>query len=94
MVREPNLGSVSFVPGDPSSIANFADVVRYIRDLENRLAGALNLLALGHLDTTHVAPEKPRDGDFRVADGVHWNPGSGGGLYRFNGTTWRFYVDS
>lgn len=95
-MRDPNLGSASYQPGDPSSIGDFPALVRYLRDLEQRLSTVLQRLADGHLDTVYAAPEKPRDGDFRVADGVKWNPGRGRGLYRYDGVlaAWRFYTDS
>lgn len=32
-------------------------------------------------DTTNVAPSKPRDGQFYVADGTNWDPGYGPGPY-------------
>ena len=31
---------------------------------------------------------KPRTGDIRYADGTDWNPGSGEGIYFYNGTSW------
>ena len=37
---------------------------------------------------TETQPTKPRDGDLRYADGTKWNPGSGAGIYFYNGTTW------
>lgn len=30
----------------------------------------------------------PREGMIKFADGVNWNPGSGAGLYFYNGTSW------
>jgi len=36
-----------------------------------------------------VAPTKPRTGDASFADGTHWNPGQGAGLYEYNGTAWK-----
>lgn len=89
MVREPNLGSVQYRPGqvptDPSRLEN------YLREEFDKMAAAISALALGHIDPTTVAPKKPRRGDFRYADGVMWNPGSGEGAYLFNGTIWKFW---
>lgn len=34
-------------------------------------------------DTTNVAPTKPREGQFYVADGSNWNPGYGIGPYLY-----------
>ncbi len=38
--------------------------------------------------TQNVAPDKPRTGDTRLADGTHWNPGSGAGVYTYYGAAW------
>ena len=35
-------------------------------------------------------PEYKRVGLLAFADGTAWNPGSGQGYYRYNGTTWSF----
>lgn len=40
------------------------------------------------LETLHVAPTKPEEGDVVFADGTNWNPGSGRGHYGYDGTTW------
>lgn len=86
MVRAPNLSTVAYVPGTPP--ADAAEMRRFLFDELGKVAAALDALAAGHLDKTTVAPTKPRDGDIRYADGTHWNPGSGAGIYWFNGTTW------
>mgnify|MGYP001156905487 CR=1 FL=1 len=39
-------------------------------------------------ERTHVAPEKPRGGDIRYADGTNWNPNTEGeGIYFFKEST-------
>lgn len=88
MVRTPNLGSVVYTPGIPPSSA--AEMQRFLFDELQKLSSVINALAAGHLDKTHVAPGKPRDGDVRYADGTHWKPnGTGGaGIYYFNGAIW------
>ncbi len=45
-------------------------------------------LDLIRLVTQNVAPDKPREGDTRLADGTHWNPGSGQGVYTFYASAW------
>lgn len=87
-MRIPNLGSVSYnpnqVPDDPAAIPMFLyEELAYI-------AAQIRLLADGQIDVTHVAPDKPRDGMLRNADGTDWNPGSGAGLYRYGGGVWNF----
>lgn len=86
-MRTPNSGSIQYTPGDPP--ADPAQLQRYLRDLEARLAATFAALAAGHLDMTTVAPPKPRNGDIRFADGVSWLPnGVGGvGIYYYKGAT-------
>lgn len=40
------------------------------------------------LDETHALPDKPRNGDIRYFDGTDADPGSGRGIYYYNGTSW------
>ncbi len=70
------------VPADINALPGF------IGEELNKIRNALDILAAGHIDKTYVAPSKPRDGDFRLADGTSWNPGSGAGFYGYNGGTW------
>ena len=42
-------------------------------------------------EISYAEPDKPRAGDVVYADGTHWNPGSGEGIYRFNlSASWSF----
>lgn len=41
------------------------------------------------LQTLNAAPSKPREGMIVKADGTHWNPGSGAGVYCYRGG-WTF----
>lgn len=45
-------------------------------------------LDLIRLVEQHRAPEKPREGDIRFADGTDWNPGAGKGIYAFYSAAW------
>jgi hypothetical protein len=40
----------------------------------------------------HIEPTKPRDGQVVRADGVHWDPGSGRGLYIYDEASWKLIV--
>ncbi len=88
MVRAVNNSSVFYAPGpvptDPKELQN------YLQDEFIKIQAAIERMAAGHLDKVYAAPTKPRDGDFRYADGTTWNPGSGIGFYRYNGSTWVF----
>ena len=35
-------------------------------------------------------PQRVANGMIVMADGVNWNPGSGAGLYRYQGNAWNF----
>lgn len=85
-MRTPNSGTVFYVPGTPPQDA--ADVPRFLTLELTKIAGAVQSLAAGHLDPSTVAPAKPRQGDFRYADGANWNPGSGAGWYWYSGAQW------
>jgi hypothetical protein len=51
------------------------------------MSGIINNIADGHFDVSNVAPDKPRTGDIRYADGSNWNPGSTGeGVYIYLST--------
>ena len=53
-----------------------------------RLADIIFNQATFRLERIHVAPEKPRGGDVRYADGTNWDPiGSGEGIYFFKEST-------
>jgi len=41
-----------------------------------------------NLDEWNTEPAGAIDGMTVFADGTNWNPGSGRGLYRFNGASW------
>ena len=85
-MRAVTRNSVFYVP-EPTP-ADAQELPAYIaRELE-KIRVAVDMLALGHLDKTHVAPAKPREGDIRLADGTDWNPGSGAGFYGYYGGAW------
>lgn len=65
------------------------DLHAYLRNELTAISAAIQALAVGHLDKEYAAPSKPRDGDLRYADGTTWNPGSGAGIYYFNGSIWK-----
>ena len=69
----------------PSEIIKDAAVLREL----GRIAQAFQLLATNNIRVLAVAPEKPRDGDAAICDGVNWNP-LGDGIKRpvwFNALT-------
>lgn len=85
-MRSANNNAVVYSPGnvpdDPAQLPRFL-----VAELES-IRGAVMALSAGHLDKSHAAPDKPRDGDIRFADGTNWNPGSGQGIYAYYGAAW------
>lgn len=88
-MRDPSISSVAYEPGDPTTIQNMDDLRRYLKSEGIKQQAAIMALAAGHMDLTTVAPKKPREGDFRLCDGVNWAP-LGPGVKRpvwYDGTT-------
>tara|TARA_R110002020_G_scaffold110743_3_gene255849 strand:+ start:568 stop:846 length:279 start_codon:yes stop_codon:yes gene_type:complete len=67
---------------------NVEDLGIYLVTELKRLGGILYNQATFRLERIHEEPQRPRAGDIRYADGTDWNPGSGEGVYLFNGTVW------
>jgi hypothetical protein len=80
-----------YVPGTPPSTEDAAEVLAWaLRELE-AASIVINNVAAGQVEVCYVAPEKPRTGWIRYADGIGWDPGSGAGFYGFReGQGWRF----
>lgn len=86
-MRPTTSGTINYQPGDPPS--DPTQQQRYLREELLRIKGAFDALAAGHIDPTFAPPAKPRRGNVRYADGTQWNPGSGEGIYYYNGTAWK-----
>lgn len=70
----------SLVPSNPE------DIPAYLQAELDKLSAIIGNMADGHFDVSNVAPDKPRTGDIRYADGTNWNPGSGEGVYIYLST--------
>lgn len=85
-MRTGNLGSGAYAPGpvpkDAAALPAFLGVEL------TKIATAIQLLALGHLDMSYSPPARPREGDIRLADGTRWDPGAGAGVYAYYGGGW------
>lgn len=87
-MRIPSIATAAYAPQSPPE--NAADMRRFLFGELQKISVAITALADGHVDKAHVAPEKPRDGDIRLADGTAWNPGAGQGLYVYYAAAWHF----
>lgn len=74
----------------PSYLSEHDDLAQYIGVELRRIANTLDQLATGHIDPSYSAPDRPKDGDIRYADGTSWNPGSGEGFYGYANSAWAF----
>ena len=63
------------------------DLGIYVVTELKRLGDVLFNQATFRLERIHEAPQRPRGGDSRYADGSNWNPGSGEGIYFFKEST-------
>lgn len=85
-MQKTSIKSVAYTPGDPP--VDPVELQRWLRQETSNIKAAIDALAAGHLDRQMEPPLKPRDGDIRFADGVSWDPGSGQGIYYFDGVVW------
>lgn len=87
MAQAPN----RYIPSQPPSTEDAGEVLAWaLREFE-ALSIVLNNASAGQVDICAVAPDKPRTGWVRYANGTTWNPGSGAGYYGFvEGSGWRF----
>ncbi len=77
---------MSFIPKIPTP--NYDP--QYLADLEQRIFNAFKVVETPQIRITlsYAEPSKKTIGDIVNADGTYWNPGSGAGLYEYDGTTW------
>jgi hypothetical protein len=85
-MRTPNINSAFYTP-QPVPF-NPADLANYLRAELAAIQNVIEILASGHIDMTYAAPDKPRDGDIRLFDGVSYDPGSGQGFYGYYNGSW------
>ena len=85
-MRDVSNYSGLYVPGRvPDDVR---DLSRFLQSELIAIQSAIQRLADGHVDTSNIAPTKPKDGDIRLADGTNWNPGSGQGIYGYYNSSW------
>lgn len=71
-------------------VASVQELANWTQRQLQRIAGQQQLMAVFGLATQHVEPTKRYAGMIVLADGTDWNPGSGEGVYRYNGSAWVF----
>ena len=77
-----------YEPIPPPRVDKLEDLLLYIvqelREISKALEGVESII----LPKLHVEPEKKVEGMLALVDGDDWDPGSGQGVYRWNGTAW------
>lgn len=66
------------------------EVRAWLIGLQKRIYDAISVLEPEQLilDKLSVSPDKPSDGEVIYADGTNYDPGSGVGIYYFDGTSY------
>lgn len=82
----------TYTPAPPAGVNSPEELLAWALQELEKLSIVVNNLAEGRVAVAHRAPDKPRNGYIRYADGTDWNPGSGRGYYGFDETTgtWKF----
>lgn len=85
-LRTMSVSTVGDVPTTTS--AETAAIVQWVLTNLRVIIERLNTPGLAQLIELHEEPPKPRVGLLVWADGTDWDPGSGVGLYVFDGSAW------
>ncbi|HEY8027692.1 MAG TPA: hypothetical protein VIF60_24340 [Burkholderiaceae bacterium] len=72
-------------PSDPAQLPGF--LAEELRKLQFVLAAPQKVV---YLALCNAAPAKLKDGMTVYADGTHWNPGSGRGVYTYENGVWKY----
>jgi hypothetical protein len=68
--------------------AETREALRYLDDRVRLLVSQLDEIRASLFTVSYTAPDKPREGMIRFADGTTWDPGSGRGLYQYVSSAW------
>lgn len=71
---------MSYVPHQQTEPRVDAELLRISQVLEN--------LVNWYIPVLTIAPEKPQKGQIVYADAASWDPGSGSGVYTYDGSAW------
>lgn len=83
-----------YVAEEMAQVDDLQTLKVWLLEEHQRISTLLNKLAEGHKETAFKPPGRPRQGDFRRADGDNWDPASvGSGMVWYTGTEWRYLWD-
>lgn len=70
---------------------NPRDIIAWAYEEMSKMSAALDSIEAGYFIPLSTAPPtKLRGRTIAFADGTHWNPGSGRGLYFYYDASWHF----
>lgn len=77
-----------FIPDPLAGIESVQDLIAYLDRQLEKVSIEMGKAQDKELEELHAPPAKPRNYMVAAADGVHWNPGSGRGVYIYLGGRW------
>jgi len=77
----------TYKPSQATPRGNIPELERYMFRELNRISERMDTLN-NPVTTLYAEPERPAQGEFQIADGTSWNPGSGFGLYQYLAGSW------
>lgn len=77
---------MSYTPGPPPESLTVQNVWTEFQKIRN----FIETMEVDYITLTvhNVAPSKPKVGVLYYADGTNWNPGSGKGVYQYDGSAY------
>lgn len=75
----------TYRPNPPPATLNLEGVVQWLVNELNLVSQADEQVEVAQLTPLSVEPSKPQTGWVVFADGTHWDPGSGAGVYVYDG---------
>lgn len=79
---------MAYIPTPAPTIDSVDSLRRYLEEELKRIGEATQETTVLDLRPINAAPTRPREGMIVFADGTHWNPGAGKGVYNYSGGTW------
>lgn len=75
-------------PDPASGVSTIEDLLKYVQRELNRVSIALDAKLSRRYRFLTAAPSKVYEGLTTGADGTHWNPGGGKGVYTYYSGAW------
>jgi metal-dependent HD superfamily phosphatase/phosphodiesterase len=81
----------TYSPGTVPRFQNNDQIATFLYDELQKIKSAFDCAIAKHVDEWHAVPERVENGMVVIADGTDWNPGSGRGVYWYDGdaATWK-----